>query len=85
MSVLGRVASILGGLLLIVALIIGVLNWVVIRDYLVALSSDRSRQFYDVRGREWITYLMMLASGFLLGIGFMGRFGGRRNPPNSPQ
>ncbi len=71
MSVLGRISLILGLILLIVAIILATLNFIIIRDYLVALTAQRSRDFYNVNPRLWITYLVIFGSGLLLGLGMV--------------
>ncbi|WP_299431896.1 hypothetical protein, partial [uncultured Meiothermus sp.] len=58
MSVLGRVSLILGLILLIVAIVLATMNFIIIRDYLVALAAQRSREFYNVNSRLLITYLV---------------------------
>ncbi len=71
MSVLGRISLILGLILLIVAIILATLNFITIRDYLVALTAQRSRDFYNVNPRLWVTYLVVFGSGLLLGLGMV--------------
>lgn len=79
MSVLGRISLILGLILLIVAIILATLNFIIIRDYLVALTAQRSRDFYNVNPRLWITYLVVFGSGLLLGMGIIWSMVGRRH------
>jgi cytochrome c biogenesis protein CcdA len=79
MTLLGRIALFLGLALLVVAIFLGILNFVKIRDYLVALSSNRSLQFYDVNPRVWITYLIAFGAGLFLGLGATSR--SRRRGP----
>lgn len=78
MSVLGRISLILGLILLIVAIILATLNFIIIRDYLVALTAQRSRDFYNVNPRLWITYLVIFGSGLLLGLGMVWSVMARR-------
>lgn len=78
MSVLGRISLILGLILLIVAIILATLNFIIIRDYLVALTAQRSRDFYNVNPRLWITYLVVFGSGLLLGLGMVWSMMARR-------
>lgn len=78
MSVLGRISLILGLILLIVAIILATLNFIIIRDYLVALTAQRSREFYNVNPRLWITYLVVFGSGLLLGLGMVWSMMARR-------
>ncbi|WP_337868932.1 hypothetical protein [Meiothermus sp.] len=78
MSVLGRISLILGLILLIVAIILATLNFIIIRDYLVALTAQRSRDFYNVNPRLWITYLVIFGSGLLLGLGMVWSMMARR-------
>ncbi len=78
MSVLGRISLILGLILLIVAIILATLNFIIIRDYLVALTAQRSREFYNVNPRLWITYLVMFGSGLFLGLGMVWSMMARR-------
>ncbi|MBO1436171.1 hypothetical protein [Meiothermus sp. CFH 77666] len=78
MSVLGRISLILGLVLLIVAIVLAVMNFITIRDYLIALTANRSRDFYNVNPRLWITYLVVFGSGLLLGMGIVWSMVGRR-------
>lgn len=78
MSVLGRISLILGLILLIVALILATMNFITIRDYLVALTAQRSRDFYNVNPRLWITYLVVFGSGLFLGLGMVWSLMARR-------
>jgi membrane protein implicated in regulation of membrane protease activity len=71
MSVLGRVSLILGLILLIVAIVLATMNFIIIRDYLVALAAQRSREFYNVNSRLLITYLVFFGVGLFLGIGII--------------
>ncbi|GIW34119.1 hypothetical protein [Meiothermus sp.] len=78
MSVLGRISLILGLILLLVAIILATLNFITIRDYLVALTAQRSRDFYNVNPRLWITYLVVFGSGLFLGLGMVWSVMARR-------
>lgn len=78
MSVLGRISLILGLILLIVAIILATLNFITIRDYLVALTAQRSRDFYNVNPRLWITYLVVFGAGLFLGLGMVWSMMARR-------
>ncbi len=78
MSVLGRISLILGLILLLVAIILATLNFITIRDYLVALTAQRSRDFYNVNPRLWITYLVIFGSGLFLGLGMVWSVMARR-------
>lgn len=78
MSVLGRISLILGLVLLLVAIILATMNFIIIRDYLVALTAQRSRDFYNVNPRLWITYLLMFGSGLFLGLGMVWSLMARR-------
>ncbi|RDI95411.1 hypothetical protein DV704_07545 [Meiothermus sp. QL-1] len=71
MNVFGRVFLILGLVALIAAIVLATMNFITIRDYLVALTAQRSRDFYNVNPRLWITYLVVFGSGFLLGVGLV--------------
>ncbi|MCS7068734.1 MAG: hypothetical protein RMK51_04230 [Meiothermus sp.] len=79
MSVLGRISLILGLVLLIAAIVLSIMNFITIRDYLIALTANRSRDFYNVNPRLWITYLVVFGSGFLLGVGLVWSMMARRN------
>ncbi|RIH88273.1 hypothetical protein Mlute_00689 [Meiothermus luteus] len=79
MNVLGRISLILGLVLLIVAIVLATMNFITIRDYLVALTAQRSRDFYNVNPRLWVTYLVVFGSGLLLGLGLVLSLLGRRN------
>jgi hypothetical protein len=79
MSAFGRIALFLGLILLVIAVIMATINFINIRDYLVALSANRTREFLDVNPRLWITYLIILGAGFCLGVGLVSSFTGRRN------
>lgn len=78
MSVLGRISLILGLVLLLVAIILATMNFITIRDYLVALTAQRSRDFYNVNPRLWITYLVVFGSGLFLGLGMVWSLMARR-------
>lgn len=78
MSVLGRISLILGLVLLLVGIILATMNFIIIRDYLVALTAQRSRDFYNVNPRLWITYLVMFGSGLFLGLGMVWSLMARR-------
>lgn len=75
---MGRISLILGLILLIVAIILATLNFIIIRDYLVALTAQRSRDFYNVNPRLWITYLVVFGSGLFLGLGIVWSMMARR-------
>lgn len=75
---MGRISLILGLILLIVAIILATLNFIIIRDYLVALTAQRSRDFYNVNPRLWITYLVVFGSGLFLGLGMVWSMMARR-------
>ncbi len=62
MSFLGRTSLVLGLILLFVAIILATMNFITIRDYLVALAAQRSRDFYNVNPRLWITYLVVFGA-----------------------
>lgn len=79
MSVLGRISLILGLVLLLVAIILATMNFITIRDYLVALTAQRSRDFYNVNPRLWITYLVVFGSGLFLGLGLVLSWMARRS------
>ncbi|MCS7058977.1 MAG: hypothetical protein NZ849_11890 [Meiothermus sp.] len=79
MNVLGRISLILGLVLLILAIVLATMNFITIRDYLVALTAQRSRDFYNVNPRLWATYLVVFGSGLLLGLGLVLSLLGRRN------
>lgn len=79
MNAFGRIALFLGLILLVIAVILATINFINIRDYLVALTANRTREFFDVNPRLWITYLIILAAGFCLGVGLVSSFAGRRN------
>lgn len=78
MSVLGRISLILGLILLVIAVILATMNFIVIRDYLVALQADRALIFYNVNPRVGWTNVIIFASGFLLGLGLFSSFISRR-------
>ena len=78
MSVLGRISLILGLVLLLVAIILATMNFIIIRDYLVALAAQRSRDFYNVNPRLWITYLVVFGAGLFLGLGLVWSWMARR-------
>ncbi len=78
MSVLGRIALILGLVLLLVGVVLATMNFITIRDYLVALTAQRSRDFYNVNPRLWITYLVVFGAGLFLGLGMVWSWLGRR-------
>lgn len=75
---MGRISLILGLILLIVAIILATLNFITIRDYLVALTAQRSRDFYNVNPRLWITYLVVFGAGLFLGLGMVWSMMARR-------
>jgi len=79
MSALGRISLILGLILLVVAIVLAIMNFIVIRDYLVALAAQRSRDFYNVNTRLLITYLVVFGAGMLLGSGMVWSMLARRN------
>lgn len=78
MSVLGRISLILGLVLLVIAIILATMNFIIIRDYLVALTAQRSRDFYNVNPRLWVTYLVVFGSGLFLGLGLVWSWMARR-------
>jgi hypothetical protein len=81
MSVLARISLILGLVLLLIGVILATMNFIVIRDYVVALQPLRDLPPYNVNPRVGLTYLIVFASGFLLGMGVMiSRLAGRRRP-----
>ena len=67
-----------GLILLVIAVILATINFINIRDYLVALTANRTREFFDVNPRLWVTYLIILGAGFALGVGVVSSFSGRR-------
>ncbi|MDX2003901.1 MAG: hypothetical protein SFU83_01370 [Meiothermus sp.] len=78
MSTLGRIALFASLILLVIGVIIATINFINIRDYLVALSANRTREFLDVNPRLWLTYLIFFLGGLTLGVGIMSSFAGRR-------
>ena len=81
MSVLGRVASIIGVILLIAAIIMVAKNSIDINQLHAVANANRSTPFFNPNREVFIANLLTFFSGLLLGMGLLASMAGRRNPP----
>ena len=85
MSVLGRVASIIGVILLIAAIIMVAKNSIDINQLHAVANANRSTPYFNPNREVFIANVLTFASGLLLGLGLLAGFGGRRNPQVPPK
>jgi hypothetical protein len=81
MSVIGRVASIIGVILLIAAIIMVAKNSIDINQLHAVANANRSTPYFNPNREVFIANILTFASGLLLGLGLLAGLGGRRNPP----
>lgn len=67
------------GLILFVAVVIlSAMNAIEVNQLHAVASANRSKDFFNPNGRILISEVVALASGLLLGLGFAGSVGRRR-------